>query len=89
VYFSKLVADFRRFQSEANINSQKIKSYNIEAERFYQKAKNVAEEQLSPCNITKLSLYLNYACFCFEQLEDANRAILMIEDAMAEAIPLF
>lgn len=38
VFFNKMVADFRRFQSECNVNIQKVKSFNLEADRYYQKA---------------------------------------------------
>lgn len=71
-FFLKLSGDFMRYTAEVVESDVLLFQIKADAKQFYEEANKIP---LKPCDLTKLSLSLNYSVFLFEVLEKEELAI--------------
>lgn len=84
VFFLKMKGDYLRYKAE--IAGEDLEEIAAAAQKAYQAAADIADASLCHTNPTRLGLYLNYSVFCFEILNERERAMKMGEKAFNNAI---
>jgi len=82
VFYLKMSGDYNRYLSEFKPDSD----HNGEAEKFYEKATDVAQESLPETHPTRLGLALNYSVCCYEILNKKEQACEIAKTAFDSAI---
>ncbi|KAI5185073.1 14-3-3 protein epsilon [Nematocida homosporus] len=85
VFFLKMKGDYLRYKAEI-ASAESLPEISSAAHEAYQKATDIANGNLPCTNPTRLGLCLNYSVFCFEILNERNRAIEMGKKAFDDAI---
>jgi len=82
VFYLKMSGDYYRYLSEF----QTTESNQKNAEKFYEEATEVAEENLPETHPTRLGLALNYSVCCYEITEKKELACTIAKKAFDSAI---
>ena len=82
VFFLKLVADNHRYVAEMSVANRKRDAIE-QARLYYEKANAVP---LDASNPIKLSAALNHSVFCFEVLDDLEKACAIADESLKKAL---
>jgi len=83
VFFLKMQGDYFRYVAEVGTD-ERLQKASERALKYYNEAAERAEE-LSPADPTRLSLNLNFAVFCYENLQEQEQAVDMATEAYEKA----
>ena len=84
VFYHKLQGDYFRYVAEVG-TGERLEKATERALNSYNDGIEKAD-QLSSADPTRLSLQLNFAVFCFENLQEKEQAITMASQAFEDAI---
>nr|ARD06104.1 14-3-3 zeta [Dugesia japonica] len=85
VFYYEMMADYYRYKCEIEVNEERENVIKL-AMDTYDKAAFHADRHLDITNATRLSLYLNYAVFYREILNEVDKALAMNETTFNRAI---
>ncbi|KAH0790955.1 14-3-3 protein [Histomonas meleagridis] len=87
VFYEKLKADYYRYSVEFKDEADRAEGSN-KAKEAYEKALEIAKEQLNKANPAYLGLALNYSVFLYEIIGKKQEAIDLADAAFKEAVDL-
>lgn len=85
VFYNKMVGDYHRYLCEFLTGDERTKSHEA-AMAGYQKAFDVAEQELAPTHPIRLGLALNFSVFYYEVINSPERACALAKQAFDDAI---
>jgi 14-3-3 protein epsilon len=85
VFYFKMKGDYFRYLTEF-LKADAKKEAAESSQAAYKSATDVAEAELPPTNPIRLGLALNFSVFCYETLEEPDRACSMAKKAFDDAI---
>lgn len=85
VFYLKMKGDYHRYMAEVAAEDKR-EDCKGEAEEAYQKANEVAKENLAPTHPIRLGLALNFSVFYYEIMENHDKACSLAKSAFDEAI---
>ncbi|CAD2089073.1 14-3-3 protein [Plasmodium berghei] len=88
VFYYKMKGDYYRYISEFSCDEGKKEASNF-AQEAYQKATDIAENELPSTHPIRLGLALNYSVFFYEILNQPHQACEMAKRAFDDAITEF
>lgn len=88
VFYYKMKGDYYRYISEFSCDERKKEASNF-AQEAYQKATEIAENELPSTHPIRLGLALNYSVFFYEILNQPHQACEMAKRAFDDAITEF
>ncbi|UKK01925.2 14-3-3 protein [Theileria orientalis] len=88
VFYYKMKGDYYRYVSEFSCDESKTNASN-NAKESYQRATEIAENELKPTHPIRLGLALNFSVFYYEILNKAHEACEMAKRAFDDAITEF
>merc|ERR1719326_1362600 len=83
VFYLKMCGDYHRYLSEFRVDDEEIKK---NAEKYYQKALDVAEANLNETHPTRLGLALNFSVCYYEILKEPEKACDLAKKSFDAAI---
>ena len=84
-FFLKMVGDYYRYIAES-ATADKLTQVKNGALEFYNKATEICNKDLDPCNPIRLGLALNFSVFHFEVMNDHKKACELGEHALQTAL---
>lgn len=85
VFYEKLEADYYRYICEALENEAKDQPM-AEAQKHYEKAQEIANQNIQPYKPSYLGLILNYTVFLYEVRKESQRAIELATSTYNERV---
>ena len=86
IWAYKTIGDHRRYEAEIREDGSEERSNAKElAEAAFSQGYSEAQIKLAPTSLLRLSLALNYACFCYEIMKDETKARTIAQDAIDAA----
>lgn len=84
-FFLKMVGDYYRYVAES-ATADKLSEVKNGALEYYNKATEISNKDLDPCNPIRLGLALNFSVFHFEVMNDHKKACELGEHALQTAL---
>ncbi|CAJ0930464.1 unnamed protein product, partial [Mesorhabditis belari] len=85
VFYLKMQGDYYRYLAEAAAGDER-RGVVEKSEQSYQKALELAREQMQPTHPIRLGLALNFSVFFYEILNAPDKACVLAKQAFDEAI---
>ena len=84
-FFLKMAGDYYRYVAES-ATGDKLNEVKNGALEYYNKATEISNKDLDPCNPIRLGLALNFSVFHFEVMNDHKKACELGEHALQTAL---
>ena len=84
-FFMKMIGDYYRYIAES-ASGDRLENVKKDALENYNKASELANGSLNPCNAIRLGLALNFSVFHYEVMSDVKTACKLGEKALQDAL---